>query len=133
MLGCVTVCVFTFEKQSMPCSSGKGQSLCFRCSRIVLCCTWSADLSLGKEPQSEIPGNRLILMCHLRGVRCCIASFGMKEPLGSGREKYSLNVEVTAGKCNGFQGEGPTQGSKSPESVPTEEELFCFLSLFVFN
>lgn len=88
---------------------------------------------LGKEPQSEIPGNQLILGCHLRGVHNCSASFGMKESLRSGRKKYTLNVEVTAGKWDGFQGEGPKQGSKNPESVPMEEEVFCFLSLFVFN
>lgn len=57
----------------------------------------------------------------------------MKEPLRSGRKKYTLDVEVTAGKWNSFQGEGLKQGSKNPERVPTEEEGFCFLSLFVFN
>ena len=57
----------------------------------------------------------------------------MKEPLQSGREKHGLTVEVKAGKWNGFQGEGPKQGSESPESVPPEEEGFRFLSLFVFN
>lgn len=47
------MCVFTFEKQFMPCSSGKGNRLVFQMQQDCSLGTWSADLSLRKETAGE--------------------------------------------------------------------------------